>query len=125
MGYSNIIFANRKAIRNANSKYYSSPVAISNGMRNANVMTLDPSDLDDLDRAILDYLQEGHDEGDPWGRATPSLIRDELSAREIDVPVRQTINNRMKRLELAGHLKNLRDSGVYEFTDDPRQRETE
>ena len=89
-------------------------------MSKARDITVDASDLDDLDKAILDTLQEGRDTPDePWGIATPSLIHDILKDQGHDV-VRQTINNRMKRLELAGHLDNVRGKGVYKFQSDPR-----
>lgn len=90
----------------------------------ADGMALDPSDLDDLDRAILDYLQEGREEGEPWGIATPAVTRAALQDRgwsESELPVRQTFNNRMKDMALAGHLRNLYDKGVYEFVSDPRE----
>lgn len=83
---------------------------------------MDEDDLDKLDRAILDYLQEGSGEGEPWGRASPALVRAALADRGFDVPTRQTINNRMKRMELAGHLENLHDQGIYAFVDDPREK---
>lgn len=89
-------------------------------MSKARDIPVDASDLDDLDKAILDYLQEGRDNPDePWGIATPSLVHDVLKDQGHDV-VRQTINNRMKRLELAGHLENVREKGVYKFESDPR-----
>ncbi|NUC75035.1 MarR family transcriptional regulator [Haloterrigena sp. SYSU A558-1] len=82
---------------------------------------LEADDLDSLDRAILDYLQEGRDEGEPWGIATPAVVRAALEDGDFgDVPVRQTINNRMRKLELAGHLRNRHDKGEYVFVSDPR-----
>ena len=82
---------------------------------------LDADDLDSLDRAILDYLQEGRDDGEPWGIATPAVVRAALEERGFEnVPVRQTINNRMRKLELAGHLQNRHDKGEYVFLTDPR-----
>lgn len=73
---------------------------------------MDADDLDELDQAILDYLKEG--------RASPALVRAALDDRGVDVPTRQTINNRMKRMELAGHLENPYDQGIYALVDDPR-----
>lgn len=94
-------------------------------MSKAEHVPLDADDLDSLDRAILDYLQEGRDEGDPWGISTPAVVRAALEEQGFDdVPVRQTINNRMKRLELAGHLDNRFDKGEYVFLSDPRDSET-
>lgn len=89
-------------------------------MRNATSVPLSANDLDELDRAILDYLQEGRDESGPWGIATPIIVRTALKERGMDVPVRQTVNNRMVRLALAGHLENRFDKGEYVFVSDPR-----
>lgn len=91
-------------------------------MRSSIRETMDADDLDALDRAILDYLKEGRtEEGQPWGIASPALVRAALVDRGVDVPARQTINNRMKRMELAGHLRNLHGKGTYEFVSDPRE----
>lgn len=89
-------------------------------MRNADLETMDEDDLDELDEAILNYLLEGRDEGEPWGVATPAVARAALRDKGVSVPSRQTINNRMKRMELAGHLENRFGKGEYTFVDDPR-----
>lgn len=85
---------------------------------------LSPDDIDDLDVAILDYFLEGRDQGEPWGKATPSEIYRALDERgtlnEVGNPVRQTVQNRIKNLALAGHLENKYDTGSYEFVSDPR-----
>jgi hypothetical protein len=88
---------------------------------------MNADDLDALDRAILDYLQEGRHEADqPWGISTPAEVRAALEDRGMEgVPVRQTVNNRMKRLELAGHLRNRYEKGLYEFVSDPRNAHEE
>lgn len=85
---------------------------------------LQAEDLDELDRAILDFLQEGRDKDVPWGIATPSVVRAHLI--EIghfepgEEPVRQTINKRMRDMALAGHLDNRYGKGEYVFVNDPR-----
>lgn len=88
-------------------------------------MTLGSDDLDALDGAILDYLLEGRDENTPWGKATPTEVYRALDERgtlaEVGDPVRQTVQNRIQRLALAGHLRNKYDSGSYEFVSDPRE----
>ena len=92
-------------------------------MSKADHMPLDAGDLDELDAAILDYMQEGRGEDRPWGVATPTVVRAALSDRgwsEDELPVRQTINNRMKNMALAGHLRNRYEKGEYEFLNDPR-----
>jgi len=86
-------------------------------------MPLDADDLDELDRAILDYLQDGREAGEPWGIATPAVVRAALKDgdwTEQRLPVRQTINNRMKDMALAGHLENRFGKGEYVFLSDPR-----
>jgi len=91
-------------------------------MSNTQSVPLEPGDLDELDVAILDFLKEGRDEGAPWGIATPAVMLAALEERGFeDLPVRQTINNRMARLELAGHLDNRFGKGEYVFVDDPRE----
>lgn len=83
--------------------------------------------LDQLDRAILDYLTSGRDDNQPWGIATPAVVRAALQTQGYDdVPVRQTINNRLRKLELAGHLNNRFGKGEYVLVSDPRdEAETE
>ena len=81
---------------------------------------MDEDDLDALDEAILDYLLEGRGEGEPWGVATPAVARAAVRERGMSVPSRQTVNNRMKRMELAGHLENRFGKGEYVFVNDPR-----
>lgn len=87
-------------------------------------MSLDPSDLDALDNLILDEFLAGRDDGEPWGRCTPTQIKRELESKDkldaVGNPVRQTFHNRVQRLSLAGHLDNLHDTGLYQLTDDPR-----
>lgn len=90
-------------------------------MSKAETVPLDPEDLDWLDEAILDYLRRGQYSGEPWGIATPAVVRAHLVEELNDtIPTRQTINNRMRKLEIAGHLKNRFDKGEYELISDPR-----
>jgi len=85
---------------------------------------LDADDLDALDSAILDYFLAGRPDS-PWGKATPSEVYRALEADgtldELDNPVRQTVQNRIQRLALAGHLENVYDTGSYRFVSDPRE----
>lgn len=89
------------------------------------LVPLSPEDIDGLDSAILDYFLEGRDEGEPWGKATPSEVYRALDERgtlsELGDPVRQTVQNRIQRLSLSGHLENKFDTGSYEFISDPRE----
>lgn len=86
-------------------------------------VALDADDIDELDAAILDYFLENRNDG-PWGKATPTEIYRALDERgtleELDSPVRQTVQHRIQRLALAGHLQNKYDTGSYEFVSDPR-----
>ena len=82
--------------------------------------------FDDLDRAIIGLFTE-RDGDQPWGKATPTEVYRALDARgklaKLGDPVRQTVQNRIQRLELAGHLENRYDSGCYAFVSDPREFE--
>lgn len=96
-------------------------------MSKSGPVTLSPDDLDELDGLILDYFLEGREEGNPWGKATPGEVFRALDERgalaTVGDPVRQTVQNRIQRLELAGHLENKYDSGCYEYISDPREGE--
>lgn len=74
-------------------------------------MTLSDSDLNDVDRVILEILSEG--------RATPGLTQ-KILADGGEEYSRQYINQRLRRLSEHSHVKNLRGSGVYELANDPR-----
>lgn len=80
--------------------------------RPQSTVALEKSDLNDLDRQILDVLKEG--------RASPMLALRILEDRQnLDV-TRQYVGSRMVRLAEHGHLENLYDTGIYEIRDDPR-----
>lgn len=90
------------------------------------VVTLSADDLDDLDRAILDVLKEGRGTGEPWGIATPTVVREQLKDQGYpDVPVRQTINNRMLVMAAGSILENRYKKGEYKFLNDPREESDE
>ena len=72
--------------------------------------------LDGVDGEILDALQEGHNEDRPWGRNTPKNLGDELGYS------RQHMSTRLGMLEAAQLVKNI-GGGVYEFIDDPREKD--
>lgn len=76
-------------------------------------MSLSPDQLNELDRLILDYLKT-------QGRATPRLLQLELEAAGQDPGVRQNVNGRLTRLAEHQVVHNLRDTGVYELVEDPR-----
>jgi hypothetical protein len=80
---------------------------------NSRRMVLTETQLNDMDRAVLDLLAEG--------RVTPSLAQTYLTKREIADTSAQYINQRLKRLAEHGHVTNLEGSGVYEIVRDPRE----
>ena len=83
-------------------------------MRNTSTVSLTPDKLNDLDRAILDYLASD-------GRATPKVIQMELQDRGHSPGVRQNVNGRLSRLAEHGHVRNVQDAGLYELVSDPRE----
>jgi len=83
--------------------------------RNTASVTLSPDQLNDLDRSLLDLLQEG--------RLTPTLARKQLVERSLTDVSRQYVNRRLKRLAEHEHIENILDTGVYELVDDPRETE--
>lgn len=119
-------FAIRKAIRKDIYNCFSkrNPTVISKAISIDKIVPLSPDAIDELDSAILDYFLEGRP-AEPWGKATPTEVYRALDDRgvlsELGNPVRQTIQNRIQRLALAGHLENKYDSGSYEFVSDPRE----
>lgn len=80
-------------------------------------MSLEPRQLNDTDGRLLEYLAAG--------RSTPKLLRSRMesdpSVDSDEVPSSAYINQRLRRLEEHGHLKNLESVGVYELVDDPRE----
>ncbi|WP_435175683.1 ArsR family transcriptional regulator [Halorussus sp. AFM4] len=72
--------------------------------------------LDGVDGEILDALQDGRYDDQPWGRNTPKNLGDDLGYS------RQHMNTRLGMLEAAGHVKNI-GGGVYEFVSDPREED--
>lgn len=69
---------------------------------------------DDLQERILDVLKEGRDEGDPWGRANPKYLTEQINER------RQYINRALSGLTDAGWIRQP-VRGLYEFVTDPRE----
>jgi predicted HTH transcriptional regulator len=66
---------------------------------------LEPRQLNDADRDILDVLQEG--------RATPGYLSQETGHDS------SYINQRLRRLEEHDHVRTLA-RGLWELVDDPR-----
>jgi hypothetical protein len=82
--------------------------------RNTTAVALDPGDLNDLDGTILDYLREE-------GRASPTLFR---RGEGVDTS-RQWVSSRFVRLAEHDHIRELHDTGIYEFVSDPREDKTD
>lgn len=66
---------------------------------------LDPDDLNEADREILDELQKG--------RGTPKFLAERIGTD------RSYISQRLKRLAEHNIVEKL-DTGLYELVDDPR-----
>lgn len=79
---------------------------------NSGVVTLDPTDLNETDRAILDYLRDE-------GRASPTLF---IRATDADTS-RQWISSRFVRLAEHDHIRDLYETGIYELVEDPREED--
>ena len=75
-------------------------------------MALTPDDLNDTDQLILNHLRDG--------RLTPVLAKRLIEDDGKDVS-RPYVQQRLKRLEEHSHVKNLRNTGVYELVNDPEQ----
>lgn len=69
----------------------------------------------ELQERILERLKDGRDEGRPWGITTPSIVGGELNEP------RQYTSRELGSLEDAGWVKSI-GNGVYEFVEDPRER---
>lgn len=67
---------------------------------------MNPGDLSDSDKQILDVLGDG--------RATPAAIQDWTGLSK------NTVHARLNVLVAAGHVEKVHDSGLYELADDPR-----
>ena len=77
-------------------------------------MTLSEDQLREVDHALLDYLTEG--------RMTPAYGRKRIVADGVRESITgQYVNQRLRRFEEHGHVRNLRDTGLYELVSDPRE----
>jgi repressor of nif and glnA expression len=77
-------------------------------------VALDESQLNEADSLILDYLSDA-------GRATPSLLKEVLLDEHGKDVSSQYINQRLVRLEEHRHVRNVRDTGVYEIEENPEE----
>lgn len=67
---------------------------------------------------ILDLVQRGRDEGDPWGHTTPAHVRQELDIDEGNESFH------LRQLTNAGWIRRVA-RGFYEFVEDPRDGGTD
>jgi hypothetical protein len=79
---------------------------------------LDDDGMREIDRVLLDYLQNG--------RITPVYARERI----VDNGIRESITEqycqqRLKRLVEHNHAVNLFNVGLYELESDPRERTNE
>ena len=70
-------------------------------------------DPGDNEEQILDLMQEGQHENDPWGRANPLYLRERTEMNK------QQVNYALNQLSAAGWVEKITD-GLYEFVEDPR-----
>lgn len=63
---------------------------------------------------ILEVLQDGKEEGRPWGYANPKRLEEELDER------RQYINRALRGLVDSGWVEKV-NRGLYRFVTDPRE----
>lgn len=82
-----------------------------------NPMALDVEDLREIDRDLLDYLQEG--------RVTPAYGRDRMADEGVREVTSTYVGQRLQRLEEHGHARNLYETGLYELASDPREADDE
>lgn len=68
----------------------------------------------DIQEEILTVLKEGRKEGEPWGRANPKYLTEQIDER------RQYVNRALSGLVDAGWIRQP-VRGLYEFVDDPRE----
>lgn len=76
---------------------------------------LSDGDLNEVDRALLDYLGEG--------RVTPAYARARLEDDDVGKGdySRGYVQQKLKRFEEHSHARNLYDTGLYELVEDPRE----
>ena len=76
---------------------------------------LSDGDLNKVDRALLDYLDDG--------RVTPAYARARLASDGVGKGdySRGYVQQKLKRFEEHSHAANLFETGLYELVDDPRE----
>jgi hypothetical protein len=75
------------------------------------------SDYDpaEAEEAILQLMQQGREEGKPWGYTTPGQVRSELGIDEGNESFH------LRQLTSAGWIRRV-GRGFYEFVEDPREQ---
>lgn len=72
-------------------------------------------DFNDLHWEIVDTMNEGRDDGEPWGFASPEWLAEQTGASP------QLVNSRLRDLRMAGMVDKL-GRGLYRLNpnEDPR-----
>jgi hypothetical protein len=68
----------------------------------------------DREEVVLELFKEGRNSAEPWGRVNPLYLREhsELNKGQVEYALRN--------LTTAGWITQLKQGGLYEFVDDPR-----
>ena len=67
----------------------------------------------EAEEEILELMQRGREEGEPWGHTTPAHVRSELDIDEGNESFH------LRQLTNAGWIRRV-GRGFYEFVEDPR-----
>jgi len=79
----------------------------------ANKMVNEDYEPSDAEEKILDLMQQGRNNGDPWGYTTPAHVRQEIDIDEGNESFH------LRQLTSAGWIHKVA-RGFYEFVEDPR-----
>lgn len=71
----------------------------------------DPSESEEQ---VLEVLKDGRDDGRPWGRVNPLLVREQADMSK------STAEYALRQLRTAGWVRRP-VAGLYELVDDPRE----
>lgn len=68
----------------------------------------------ETEEEILELMQQGRDQDEPWGHTTPAHVRKELDVDEGNESFH------LRQLRNAGWIRRVA-RGFYEFVEDPRE----
>lgn len=74
-------------------------------------------DPNEREEVILELFKEGRETDNPWGRANPQFFRNHtrLKKGQVEYALRNLTN--------AGWIRRLNKGGLYEFVEDPREKD--